>query len=156
MPSPLAEAWRSAHAITMMLLDGMPDTALENRLSPRTRTVASQFAHIHNVRVMHLVKRGNKDLGAIDTFPRGAEPTRAQLERALAASHGELLVMLEQFEAAGKVKSWKGPPESFYGYLVAHEAHHRGLIMASLRISGTKLGKDVSYGLWGAWNKAPG
>ncbi len=61
-------------------------------------------------------------------------------------------MLLDHVQAEGRVKSWHGPPESFYGYLVAHEAHHRGLVMVSLRASGTKLGKELTYGLWQAWN----
>ena len=69
----------------------------------------------------------------VESFPRGAQPTKDELMAALRASEAPIAQFLEQCEAAGKVKNWKGPPASFLGYLIAHEAHHRGLAMVALR-----------------------
>ena len=34
------------------------------------------------------------------------------------------------------------------GYLIVHEAHHRGLAMVSVRIFGRKLPQEILYGQW--------
>jgi uncharacterized damage-inducible protein DinB len=150
--SELAHAWRIHCGLNTMLLDAIPDASLADRYSPRTRSVASQFAHMHNVRVMHLEKRFAAEADGLQTFERGAEPTRAELSAALDASDRAMARALAAAEDAGKLKSWKGPPASFLGYLVSHESHHRGLALVCLRVGGTKLGKDVTYGIWN-WSK---
>lgn len=63
-----------------------------------------------------------------------------------------MAIFLEGAETKGKIKSWNGSPSTFLGYMIAHEAHHRGLIMTALRISGHKPTQEVVYGQWG-WGK---
>jgi uncharacterized damage-inducible protein DinB len=153
MKSPLAKAWRVNGALDLRLLAAMPEKALGDRFSPRTRTVAAQFAHIHNVRAYHLDKRAPAAGSGIRAFPRGAEPTRKELVKALRASESAIAELLEKAEADGKVKGWPGPPAVFLGYLVSHESHHRGQILVSLRVSGTEIPREAAYGLWDDWRK---
>jgi|GEM_PF-1495442 len=152
MSSDLLDAWRRNHATNAMLLEAIPDAALEDRYSPRTRTVASQFAHMHSVRVSHLKRRGKRHLGKLASFARGAEPDRDELLDALVASTEAVGRMLDDCERDEGVPSWRGPPASYLGYFCAHEAHHRGLAIVSCRLSGTKLDRDVLMGLW-AWSR---
>ena len=136
----------------LFLLDSLPVSYLKDRYAPRTRTVAAQFAHIHNVRVRWLTFADSKTLGAAKGFPRGAQPTKAQLKKALLQSEKIVTRFLEKCEASESVKNWNGPPATFLGYLIAHEAHHRGLALVAVRIAGHKLPKEVVYGLWD-WGK---
>ena len=146
----LTEAWRVNAGLTLSLLSSIPPAALADRYSPKTRTVASQFAHIHNVRVSQLENRGG-DVEGLASYARGAEPKKRELTAALKASGAAITKLLESIEAEGKVKSWSGrPPATYLGYLVSHESHHRGLVLVSLRAGGHKLPTDVTYGLWGA------
>lgn len=153
MPSELAQVWTANNRINLALLDAVPAKALADKYAERTRTVAAQFAHIHNVRIYHLERRGPAFLGNLEGFARGAQPGKTQLRKALNASAKAVADLLDECEAAGRVKSWKGPPASYLGYFVAHEAHHRALAVVSLRLSGTKLPKDVLYGIWYSWRK---
>ena len=58
MASDLVEAWDMNNRKNFLLLDGIPAKSFGDQYSPTTRTVASQFAHLHNVRVYHLKNRG--------------------------------------------------------------------------------------------------
>lgn len=155
MDSELVEAWRINVRTNEQLLDALPDEGLAARYSERTRTVAAQFAHLHNVRLSHLERRGGGAPSSTKSFPRGAQPTRAQLEKALRVSDKAIAALLAEVAESGKVKSWGPRPTSFLGYLLAHEAHHRGLALVSLRLSGIKLPKDFTHGLW-YWSKKLG
>ena len=120
---------------------------------PRTRTVAAQFKHVNWVRVRNLQERGKEFLGDNEQFEKDAEPSKAELIDALERSGAALAELLEAITERGKVKSWAGPPESYLGYLIAHEAHHRALAIVALRFGGHKLPQTVTYGLWGSWRK---
>lgn len=153
MASDLVTAWKVNNALNMKLLDAIPAKAMKDRYSDRTRTVAAQFAHMHNVRVYHLEKRAGHHLGKLAAFERGAQPTKAQLRSALKASAAAVGKMLDEFETEGTVKSWKGPPATYLAYFVSHESHHRGLALICMRISGTKIPDEAKYGLWDGWRK---
>jgi uncharacterized damage-inducible protein DinB len=150
----LVEAWRRNCALNLLFLDSLPDAALEGRYAPRTRSVAAQFAHMHSVRVYHLEARGKPFLDGLRSFPRGAEPGRKEIRAALLASADAVAAFLGDCAAQGRVPGWKGPPATFLSYFVAHEAHHRGLAMAALRLSGFKAPDVLKWGLWTGWDPA--
>ena len=149
---PLAQAFIRNNDANLFLLEHLSEKNLENRYSERTRTVAAQFAHIHNVRISHLERRGKDFIGKLHSFERGAQPKKSVLVRALTDSEAAIARFLDACATAGKVKSWNGPAASFLGYLIAHEAHHRALVILSMRLSGDKLPRDVSYSIWN-WGK---
>jgi uncharacterized damage-inducible protein DinB len=153
MASDLTTAWKVNNALNLKLLDAVPAGAMRDKYSDRTRTVAAQFAHMHNVRVYHLEKRASHLVGKLTSFERGAEPTKAKLRTALKKSAEAVAKMLEEFESEGRVKSWKGPPATYLSYFVSHESHHRALANVCMRISGTKLPDEAKYGLWDGWRK---
>lgn len=103
-------------------------------------------------RVSHLQRRAREHVGDLQSFPRGAQPGKRELRGTLRASENALARLFEDAEAAGKVKSFAGSPATYLGYFIAHEAHHRGLVLVSLRLSGTKLPKEITYGIW-YWRK---
>ena len=150
--SDLIAAWEMSNESNLFLLDAIDEDYLSDRYAPRVRIVGAQFAHMHNVRGRWL-SHAAPALGAeVAVFPRGVELTIADLKSALVNSGDVISKFLEQCESTGKVPAWKGPPATFLGYLIAHEAHHRGLVMASLRVSGHKMPEEVVYGLWD-WGK---
>lgn len=152
MESQLVEAWLMSNEANVYLLGNIPSAYLSDRYSARTRTVAAQFAHMHNVRVRWIEQLAPKNIGSIKGFPKGAEPSKTELQRALRASEKVVATFLRDADAAGKVKSWKGSPATFLAYLVAHEAHHRGLAIVAMRIAGHKIPQEVIYGQWD-WGK---
>jgi len=152
MRSQLVEAWRMSSEVNSYLLDNIEEQYLDDRYSARTRTVRAQFAHIHNVRLRWLNHADVELVGEVKSFPKGAQPTKKELREALQASEQIIAQFLEKCEATGEVKKWNGSPATFLGYLVAHEAHHRGLAMVAMRISRHKLPQEVVYGQW-QWGK---
>jgi uncharacterized damage-inducible protein DinB len=152
MASDLVEAWRMGNEVNLFLIDHLDTAWLKDRYSPRTRSVAAQLAHIHNVRLRWIEHAAPELAAGAERFPRGAEPTKAQLRKALRASGQAVGRFLEASEETGRVKQWKGSPATFLAYLVAHEAHHRGLAMVAMRLSGHKLPREVVYGQWD-WGK---
>ncbi|MDH4067289.1 MAG: hypothetical protein OEW19_23050, partial [Acidobacteriota bacterium] len=77
--SQLVQAWRMGNEANLYLLGQLPDAYLEGRYAARTRTVAGQFAHMHNVRVRWLEHAAPKLLGDLRSFPRGAQPGKKEL-----------------------------------------------------------------------------
>jgi uncharacterized damage-inducible protein DinB len=153
MESGIVEAWRICNEITFGLLAQIPGQALSDSYTPRTRTVAAQFAHIHYVRVRNLQLRGPDHLGQLQSFPKGAQPGKKELKSALQASGKAVADLLRHCEIAGKVKSWSGPPSTYLGYLISHEAHHRALATVALRLGGHKLPASAMYDTWYRWRK---
>lgn len=152
MPSDLVEAWAMSNEANSYLLSEIPTKCLKDSYSSRTRTVAGQFAHMHNVRLRWLKYSAPQLVGKAKAFPRGAVPTKKQLKDALRASERLVARFLEESDAAGRMKGWNGSPATFLAYLVAHEAHHRGLAMVAMRMSGRKLPQETVYGQW-QWGK---
>lgn len=152
MPSQLVEAWRMSNEANLYLLRQIPSKCLGDSYSARTRTVAAEFAHMHNVRLRWMKHAAPELLAEEEAFARGSQPTKKQLRDALRASEAVIVRFLEDSDRKGKVKRWNGPPATFLSYLVAHEAHHRGLAMVAIRMSGHKLPRETVYGQW-QWGK---
>ena len=152
LESQLVEAWRMSNEANLYLLGKLPKEYLEDRYASRTRTVAAQFAHMHNVRLRWLKHSAPKLADQVEGFAKGAQPGKAELKKALRASEKVIAQYLVECEDRGSVKNWNGSPATILGYLIAHEAQHRGLAMVAMRISGRKLPNEVVYGQW-QWGK---
>ena len=144
------EAWRTNNRINLFLIDKISDAGMNCTLSKRGgRDVALQFAHMHNNRVWHLEKRA-KDLSAsLEQFPSKIPPTKRQLKRALNASAKALESFFEDL-ISGKPKRRgfkKGTPTTL-AYFIAHESHHRGSILLTLKECGHKLDNATGYAIW--------
>ncbi len=105
MASPLVEAWDMSNEANLFLLEGIPAEALQDRYSPRTRTVAAQFVHMHNVRLRWLQEAAPALAAKAKPFEKESEPTQRELKTALEASARLVARFLEESDAAGKVKS---------------------------------------------------
>jgi len=145
----LLEAYAANERINQYLLENL-DEAAWNAEPPdgKGRTIAAIVAHMHNVRHMWLVAAA-KGKPLPDKLDR-ATVTKPQAMEALARSAqccAQLLAeSLEHPE--GKVKSFRPDAVGFFGYLVAHDAHHRGQICALARQTGHALPKQVTFGMW--------
>ena len=152
MTSPLVAAWSMSNEANLFLLKHIKPAWLGDRYGARTRTVAAQFSHMHNVRVWWLEVMAKPLAEGLEAFPRGAEPDKTELRKALVASEKGVAKLFAGADPEGGLKQWNGPPATFLGYLVAHEGHHRGLAMVALRAAGRKPGTEVVQGQWD-WGK---
>lgn len=98
MKSQLVEAWCMSNEANLYLLDSISDEYLKDSYAKRTRTVAAQFAHMHNVRLRWLNHAATKLVGKVESFPKGAQPTKAELKNALQASEEVIARFLEECE----------------------------------------------------------
>jgi len=152
MKSELVEAWRMSHECNLLFLREIPEAWLSDRYASRTRSVAEQFIHLHDVRLRWLEHSAPRAAHVLDSIPRDSTVTRGSLRRALTESARSVADFLAVCESEGKVKGWNGAPATFLGYLIAHEAHHRGLAMVALRACGRMTNPRLVYGLWD-WGK---
>ena len=147
----LVEAWHTNNRIDLLIIDGISDEGLKASLSARGgRDVARQFAHLHNVRVYSLEQRAKELVGDLTKFESKYSPTRDELKEALNASAEAIATFLtDLLEGKPKRRAMRKGFFTNFAYYIAHESHHRGSIMLTLKETGHMPHKDVSYGTWG-------
>lgn len=149
MADALVETWEIHNRIHLYLLRAIEEKNLGAAPASKGRTVAEQFAHAHNVRLMWLKVAAPELLVGLEKIEKESIPKRAGIEAALVQSGKAIAVLIQKaVESGGKVKGFKPHVNAFVGYLIAHEAHHRGQIMLTLKQAGQPMDKKVAYGIW--------
>ncbi len=102
---------------------------------------------MHNVRVMWL-KASAKGSEIPEQLNR-ATVTPAQAVRGLELSCEALSDLIGRaLESDGRIKGFRPDVAGFLGYLIAHDAHHRGQIAMLARQVGLPLPQKVIFGMW--------
>ena len=149
MDEQLLETWSIHNRINLYLLDAVPAEALGDVSASKGRTVAEQFAHVHNVRLMWLKQAAPELLAGLDKVEKTDAADHPRLRAALESSSAAIAELLRQSAAAGgRVKGFKPHATAFLGYLISHESHHCGQIALTLKQAGHPLDKKVAYGIW--------
>lgn len=151
MPDELLEAWRTNERINLFLIDSISAAGMRCTLSRRGgRDVARQFGHLHDVRVWHLQKRAKDLAEGLEPFATKISPSKAQLRKALKAS-GEAVGEFLAGVLAGEPKrrGFRKGVHTTLAYFVAHESHHRGNILLTLKECGHNLDRAKQYAIWG-------
>ena len=118
---------------------------------PRGRTIAAQFAHIHNCGLRYLERTapGVTVPGELDRF----RVTQRQAARALGAKRKAVLAIVGAvLEENGRIIGFSGDAARYLTYYMTHDAHHRGQVLLQARLLGYPISQKTMIGMW-AWHK---
>jgi uncharacterized damage-inducible protein DinB len=148
LPGALLNAFENNDRINQYLIDNLPVEAWRAE-SPdgKGRNIASIVAHMHNVRVMWL-KATSKGSRLPDQLER-TKVTPMQAKKGVEQSREALRAVLARaLESDGHVKAFRPDVAAFFGYLIAHDAHHRGQVTMLARQVGHSLPQKAMFGMW--------
>jgi uncharacterized damage-inducible protein DinB len=147
LPHALLNAFDTNNRINQYLIESLPPEAWTAKPPDgKGRTIAAIMAHMHNVRVMWLKAAKAEEIP--DQLDR-ATVTPAQALRAFEASCQALsAVMGSALQTNGRIRSFRPDVAGFFGYLIAHDAHHRGQIAMLARQLGYPLPQKAMFGMW--------
>jgi uncharacterized damage-inducible protein DinB len=144
----LLNAFDTNDRINQYLIENLPADAWHAEPpGGKGRMIAAIVAHMHNVRVMWLkaAAKGSKIPEQLDR----TRVTPAQAVKALEQSRAALAAVLKAaLDTDGRVKGFRPDVAGVFGYLIAHDAHHRGQISMLARQVGHPLPQKAMFGMW--------
>ncbi len=150
----LIETWLINNRVNLRLLEELSQEALETTLSTRGgRTVGMQLAHCCWLR-RYKIEAADKELvKSIPEIGRENGHDKTALADGFKISGDVFTELINQsIKNGGKVKGFKRGIFAMIGYLISHEAHHRGHILLTLKQAKVKFPPNARMGLW-EWNK---
>jgi uncharacterized damage-inducible protein DinB len=147
IPGALLNTFNTNNRINQYLIDSLPSEAWTAKAADgKGRTIAAIVAHMHNVRVMWLKACKAENIPA--QLDRD-KVTPSQALRGLEESREALSVVISRaLTTDGRIKGFRPDVAGFLGYLIAHDAHHRGQITMLARQVGHPLPKSAMFGMW--------
>jgi len=149
MPAALAETFAINNRVNLYLLNAIDEASLANvYIGSKGRSVGKQWAHLHDVRMMWLKASAPDLLQGLIKLSDAEALQKKSIVDALTESGNAIEMLFQQAAHTGKIKGFKPHVTAFLGYLLAHEAHHRGQIMVTLKQNGHMVDKKVQFGIW--------
>lgn len=150
LPGSIVGTWLTCHGVTIFLLENLPEEIWEsNAEGISRRSIREIVSHMHNVRCMWMKMLGKKAAVKIPEKAERASLTRTRAIELLDLSSSGVVALLQLgLEKGGKLPGFPPDVTHFLGYMIAHEAHHRGQICLMARALGHRLSDEVAYGLW--------
>ena len=150
----LLSTWRRHNEILLFLFDSVPSEGFSAvPLASRGRDVASQFAHLHRVRLGWLEYHATGKRPKLPGVDKNSRPSADELRESLAESGERVEEFLGRaLRGEEKIRMFGRQPVRWMAYLISHESHHRGQIMLALKQAGKKVSDKIALqGLWGKW-----
>lgn len=143
----LLDSFNTNNRISQYMIENLPAAAWKMKPADgKGRTIGAIVAHMHNVRVMWLKAAKAEEIP--EQLDRGTV-TPAQAMRALESSRHALSTIISRaLESDGRIKNFRPDVAGFLGYLIAHDAHHRGQIAMLARQLGHPLPQKAMFGMW--------
>jgi uncharacterized damage-inducible protein DinB len=143
----LIGAYATNNRINVYLVRNVPDEAWNTKPpGGKGRDISSIVAHMHNVRLMWLKASGAADI------PAKLEPAAVTKDDAIQALDASWRALEDTLRASlsggGTIRGFKPDVASFFGYLIAHDAHHRGQIAMMARQLGHPVSQSAMFGMW--------
>jgi uncharacterized damage-inducible protein DinB len=150
----LVETWLIGNRVNLCLIRGLTPEALAATLSSRGgRTVGQQLVHVYQVRRAKLEAADRKLVAGLPVLEREDGGDAELLALAFEQSGEAVAELIRRSGAAGgQVKGFKRGIVALVGYLITHDAHHRGHALLTLKQCGVRRPPELQMGLWG-WNK---
>jgi uncharacterized damage-inducible protein DinB len=148
LPEALLNAFNTNDRINHYLIDNLPRSAWMGKpLEGKGRSIPAIVAHMHNVRVMWL--KASARSSRIPAKLDRSKVSPMQALRGLEQSRQALGVVISSaLTGDGRVKGFRPDVAGFLGYLIAHDAHHRGQITMLARQMGYPLPQKAMFGMW--------
>ena len=146
--------WRRNNDISLNLLAQVPARAMTAvPAGSKGRDVTAQFAHLARVRRGWVEYFTTGRRPQVPRYDKARPPSKGALRQALASSGRDVEAFLRRaLDGDVKPKMFGRDPLRWCGYLIAHDAHHRGQILLALKQSGVRLPAKVTLeGVWGKW-----
>lgn len=149
----LLEVWAINEEVNQHLLRHLDARAWRAEVPGyKGKTIATTFSHMHNSRLMWLTMSDKSIVRPAKTDR--SKVTIAQAKAALAKSAKAFAKLLEKgtTHAEGRVRQMPPNVIGAMGYIMTHEAHHRGQVMLMARQVGCPVELMVMAGMW-QWGK---
>jgi uncharacterized damage-inducible protein DinB len=142
--------------MNQVLIEHLDPAVWRAKTPGNVRTIAAIFTHVHNVRskwvrltAPHL--KVPRQLDRARCTPRqaraGLAESAARCQEMLAEALGKNDGRIQKFLRDGWARPWPVGPEML-GYMVAHEAHHRGQVCMLAHQLGFALPDAVTSEMW--------